>query len=964
MKTEKKETLRGSALFTVVAVMAILILFLTGTLALATASNSRAHKSYSISQASYTARSAIRSFKAAMEDPTNGEGIVAAVQAIGTGSVQKLYPEIDYGDHTMGNIGYWDETTGDWVDDHLKLEAMPDMIDWVYNDTEDKWIPYNVVRLTATCRLGREEETVQAYISKNVTITEEEEPVSDSEVKGLQEAGGNTYGNGGDIYGGLGIALADDPSDGVGEYLLNNAFQTYTTLNFINASVNVRTSSFGIHVEKSNNTPVSGNVIMGNVSLYNNAFVTLEDSYEMKKNFKQKDIPYLYVDNLMYDRVDTDTPFVQPAGGYDSTKFQPFNIYAGTMYFSQQFKARSDVYLMDEPVTNADGKRVMYTAPEAKFVDREYWPENRTNTWPTEYTVGGERAIPKGENYFGVDINGKIAQTSVSARSLYKWATSTFKRTDSYDSYGGNIYCNGNFHMGGAIINGNLRVKGDFILENVTNAYKPQINGDLVVEGNIIDNSSELDVDDIVAAGHLIYNDGLASAGSKITVTVKSDYELVTDQLYPGYTEIESVKLDNRKLSADDSEVQVTADGKYLVLIPTSDPDNKIFDSEPYVLHVPLDGTSSGYSNPAIITTDASTRYVVDKDGKFVFEGEDEDKTPVKTKDEYLYYDGEGNGPLAKEDAKGDYYRTKTEPYRKVDPSEALNITAGSSNAVPYNQYIYGKAYPENMTREKIYGEYKDGKLVSDPATKLVTTLEEARKALSWSSKDGAFDKTVYPFEEPSGVPADHIISGTKDGATIDIVRPDSGYEWYILDNLKMVNGGSILVHDAPGSTPSGNKKYGGGVVRFFIKGDLEFNSNCRICLADMPDTINYTDDYGIEYYGMAEETDSGIVGKSRIVSNNYTLLVGSIKAPYMTMDVTQGDGPDTFTYKTESGRTVTGYKPVIIGNALIDHLTKATNNFYLAYTKSGTGSSSVGGDTEDVAHTVSGDYRFTYVVG
>ena len=66
MKTEKKKTLRGSALFTVVAVMAILILFLTGTLALASASNSRAHKSYSVSQASYTARSAIMSFRKAM----------------------------------------------------------------------------------------------------------------------------------------------------------------------------------------------------------------------------------------------------------------------------------------------------------------------------------------------------------------------------------------------------------------------------------------------------------------------------------------------------------------------------------------------------------------------------------------------------------------------------------------------------------------------------------------------------------------------------------------------------------------------------------------------------------------------------------------------------------------------------------------------------------------------------------
>ena len=91
MKTEKKKTLRGSALFTVVAVMAILILFLTGTLMLATASNRRAHKSYSVSQASYTARSAIRSFKAALEDPTNGPGIAAALHSLNPNDPDDLF---------------------------------------------------------------------------------------------------------------------------------------------------------------------------------------------------------------------------------------------------------------------------------------------------------------------------------------------------------------------------------------------------------------------------------------------------------------------------------------------------------------------------------------------------------------------------------------------------------------------------------------------------------------------------------------------------------------------------------------------------------------------------------------------------------------------------------------------------------------------------------------------------------
>ena len=167
MKTEKKKTLRGSALFTVVAVMAILILFLTGTLALATASNSRAHKSYAVSQASYTARSAISAFKKGMEQDAD---LAATVGAIGEGSLTKFEPQIKISDKTMGKIGYWDYSDADhpiWVDDCIKLEPVADKVDWVYDTAKNEWVSWNIVRVTSTCRVGQEEETVVAYISKH-----------------------------------------------------------------------------------------------------------------------------------------------------------------------------------------------------------------------------------------------------------------------------------------------------------------------------------------------------------------------------------------------------------------------------------------------------------------------------------------------------------------------------------------------------------------------------------------------------------------------------------------------------------------------------------------------------------------------------------------------------------------------------------------------------------------------------
>ena len=47
---KKNNKVKGSILFTVVSVMAILIIFLMGTLVLATSASNRAHRTYSTSQ--------------------------------------------------------------------------------------------------------------------------------------------------------------------------------------------------------------------------------------------------------------------------------------------------------------------------------------------------------------------------------------------------------------------------------------------------------------------------------------------------------------------------------------------------------------------------------------------------------------------------------------------------------------------------------------------------------------------------------------------------------------------------------------------------------------------------------------------------------------------------------------------------------------------------------------------------
>ncbi|MCR5729597.1 MAG: hypothetical protein K6G20_04475, partial [Ruminococcus sp.] len=84
MKTEKKRTLKGSVLFTVVSVLALMIVFMTSALALASAANKRARKSYASSQTTYTARAAIDSILAAVGTDGNFATAVSNLSAGGT----------------------------------------------------------------------------------------------------------------------------------------------------------------------------------------------------------------------------------------------------------------------------------------------------------------------------------------------------------------------------------------------------------------------------------------------------------------------------------------------------------------------------------------------------------------------------------------------------------------------------------------------------------------------------------------------------------------------------------------------------------------------------------------------------------------------------------------------------------------------------------------------------------------
>ena len=292
--------MRGTVLFTTVSVMALLIIFLTGTLILASASNSRAHKSYSTNQASYTARAAIDSFVEAM---VREGAIAAAVQEVANPSVggaTKKVVDIVVNDPTLGTIGFIDDH-GVFRENQIIIENVGGGEFEYINDqgesvkgsdspiTGAKWVELDKVKITSSARVGTEIETVSAYLRKRAggQTTTTNPPTSPS-VKGIQMTGSAGFPAGKNITGGLGVNLGNLEADVCTK--VRNEMNIGTSLSFINSDLVWNTSTTQIWVKESKPVagqdgylPYSQTIINGSIYLPNNRFVVLD--YDMPDDY-------------------------------------------------------------------------------------------------------------------------------------------------------------------------------------------------------------------------------------------------------------------------------------------------------------------------------------------------------------------------------------------------------------------------------------------------------------------------------------------------------------------------------------------------------------------------------------------------------------------------------------------------------------------------------------------------------
>lgn len=375
MKTEKKRTLKGSVLFTVVSVLALMIIFMTSALALASSANKRAHKSYSASQASYTARAAIDSILAAVGTDNNFASAVAGISSGGSIPVEVGINEPSLGKITNAKVSYAGTMS-------------------IFDPESKMWVEKNVLEITADVTLNGETTSITSRVIQDPVVKSDDGP-------GYLTMGGRGFtANGGTIMGGTYINMGQGPkesaSDPVAHWstltdssyfrykegdpkvitLEDHAYWTNDTITHsiqnkyeapfvINGNYAATVDIGHYYTEKG-----KGAVIWGNLTYTQAKAISVEYSDSLKAEldkggYKFTEIPYMFVDGTM-DIVPNMTIGVKSDSGY------PFNLFAGAINTKEMSgtTGRASIYLMDADKTST--LQLNTNSPFGNWVDSFY----------------------------------------------------------------------------------------------------------------------------------------------------------------------------------------------------------------------------------------------------------------------------------------------------------------------------------------------------------------------------------------------------------------------------------------------------------------------------------------------------------------------------------------------------------------------------------------------------------------
>ena len=439
---EKKGKVGGSVLFTVIVVMMVLVVFLMGTLGLASAANKRAQNSYTSSQAQYTARMAVESVLAAMQNDADVAERVYKLRA-------NTPINVDISTDRLATAG----TTGDAYGRIQSCTIENIGKDYYYVD--DKWDGRDIIKITATVQLGTQDSTVSAYILKK----EKDSVVNNTPSGGgggLVTAGDATFGTKVSVFGGAGINLGNrwrnlDPADALRGYSFdgsaNFSSQDTTSLQWeapyvVNGSFTADGSGAALVFPKLG----SGFTFWGNFNFNNQIAITSGNPAVLNAGssaaLNYTDIPYIYVEKTL--------TVTNGAKGVNVNHQIPLNILCGNTCIITTDPIYANLYMMND------------NTPDFEKVEKQvYWPEFK---------------IEKYANYINFN-QGSL---------LSNWTYQLINGVDNPTEHvGGSIYAQDELCIDAdnqkGVVEGNLVVDDDLLIST----QEFVVEGDLVVKGKL-----------------------------------------------------------------------------------------------------------------------------------------------------------------------------------------------------------------------------------------------------------------------------------------------------------------------------------------------------------------------------------------------------------------------------------------------------------------------------------------------
>lgn len=503
LPAKRRRAAKGTVLFTVVAVMMVLIVFLMGTLALAATANNRAHAVYQKAQTEATARAVLEAAYQAIADDTTATGIRSNVTAATT-------------------------TTPGTVDVHLSDTNQTYRVEIYdsgdnksyYDPVERKWNTSKIYRLSVTVDKTKADTTYNAFITAKTETTPGHGGGGGGGGAFVSMGNATTIATGGFVSGGsyLGIdeklytyqldpsgnvttALANYQKDAAGDLVLDANGDPIPIGNVKYVKPSFTTSNNEVYVD----APyyVNGNLTTGGGQGFTVHFREFGDLFYVNGNFTESQAEQFRTDY---------TGFIQPTGTKANYKNTPY------IFIEGEFALHGDktTYIGQKEYKGA-GNVVTAGAPTNLYANRLNTNGNGIEIYGDIYLLEQD---PKDDT--GADYINKIGTSSDAGNSkLYEWTKTAVSNNPSASTVYGNLFSRGSVEY---YTTGHSYVQGDFRCEkDVTfkGSETMEIGGNLVVGGTL-----KLDGCNLKVNGN-IYADSIDNSGNK-TITCENDLYYVT----------------------------------------------------------------------------------------------------------------------------------------------------------------------------------------------------------------------------------------------------------------------------------------------------------------------------------------------------------------------------------------------------------------------------------------------------